>query len=166
MGSKYPAVKAGEWIRPVVGGYKMKCCDCGLVHRFDFRIVNGEIELRAFRDNRATAQSRRHAERKERRFIRFGDIPTNGRSSVFCGDAGKIGAEIGVSVYDAAEIDGEWRVVMPAAIDYSTCVSLSGVIDRPASLVEGRVVGVGRDSEPLLADIKIVRDLGIICPRP
>ena len=32
-------VKAGEWVAPAHQGYLMKCCDCGLVHRFDYRIV-------------------------------------------------------------------------------------------------------------------------------
>lgn len=31
--------KAGEWVQPVSNGYLMKCCDCGLVHRVDFRVV-------------------------------------------------------------------------------------------------------------------------------
>lgn len=53
-------INAGEWIRPVVTGFKMCCCDCGLVHKIDFRIVNDCIELRAFRDNRSTGQKRRH----------------------------------------------------------------------------------------------------------
>ena len=31
--------KPGEWVQPVQNGYLMKCCDCGLVHRVDFRVV-------------------------------------------------------------------------------------------------------------------------------
>ena len=30
---------AGEWVQPVTQGYLMKCCDCGLVHRMDFRVI-------------------------------------------------------------------------------------------------------------------------------
>jgi hypothetical protein len=37
----------------------MKCCDCGLVHRMDFRIVKGRVQFRPFRDKRATAAARR-----------------------------------------------------------------------------------------------------------
>lgn len=29
----------GEWIQPVQHGYYIRCCDCGLTHRFDFRVV-------------------------------------------------------------------------------------------------------------------------------
>ena len=36
-----------------------QCCDCGLVHRLDFRIVGGRIEFRTRRDDRATAAARR-----------------------------------------------------------------------------------------------------------
>ena len=53
---------AGGWTRwvPVVqDGYKMSCCDCGLVHALQFRVVEGRVELRAKRDNRATGQRRR-----------------------------------------------------------------------------------------------------------
>ena len=56
IGVKYLKVRDGEWIRPTKHiGHKICCCDCGLVHRFDFRIVSGRIEFRAIRDRRATA---------------------------------------------------------------------------------------------------------------
>ena len=55
----YPNVESGEWIQPVRTGYKMRCCDCGLVHRLDFRILRGRVQIRAQRDNRATAACRR-----------------------------------------------------------------------------------------------------------
>jgi len=56
---RYDKPEAGEWVRPVRRGYKLACCDCGLVHKFDFRVHRGRIEIRAFRDNRATAAIRR-----------------------------------------------------------------------------------------------------------
>lgn len=57
---KYPKVKEGEWIQPIRKGYKMRCCDCGLVHIMNFRIYKGHIQLQAFRDERATSQIRRY----------------------------------------------------------------------------------------------------------
>jgi hypothetical protein len=60
---KYKRVKAGEWIYPVQKGYKLRCCDCGLVHRLNFRAVKDgkrhSVKFQAFRDERATAACRR-----------------------------------------------------------------------------------------------------------
>jgi len=58
--ARYPEVQSGQWVQPVRKGYKMACCDCGLVHRVNFRLKGGRIQLQAFRDNRATGQKRRH----------------------------------------------------------------------------------------------------------
>ena len=67
-----------DWIAPVMDGYKMGCCDCGLVHDLQFgvftakelgggyheiiqdSIKNGRVRFRARRNNRSTAQVRRH----------------------------------------------------------------------------------------------------------
>lgn len=56
---RYPQVHDDEWVQPVQTGYKMACCDCGLVHVIDFRIEEGRIQLKARRDNRATSAKRR-----------------------------------------------------------------------------------------------------------
>lgn len=52
---KYTPVKNGEWISPIKKGYKMKCCDCGLVHVLEFKHIpygNGKkIIFRAWRIN-------------------------------------------------------------------------------------------------------------------
>lgn len=58
---KYRKIKDGQWVQPKMKGYKMMCCDCGLVHIVDFKIVwNGKkVRLRASRDDRRTALSRR-----------------------------------------------------------------------------------------------------------
>ena len=55
----YLEPKAGEWVQPVEKGYRMACCDCGLVHILDFRVVDGRAQFRAFRANRSTGQKRR-----------------------------------------------------------------------------------------------------------
>lgn len=60
----YPKVKSGQWVSPVRRGYKMACCDCGLVHRMNFQLIpygsGRKIIFQAFRDERATAAKRRH----------------------------------------------------------------------------------------------------------
>ena len=65
---KYTKPEAGEWINPVKRGYKLACCDCGLVHRLDFEHVKfgrgRKIIFRAFRDERATAAVRREEKRR------------------------------------------------------------------------------------------------------
>jgi hypothetical protein len=48
-----------DWIRPAQG-YRMGCCDCGLVHELEFRVVNvDDVEFRARRNSRSTAAKRR-----------------------------------------------------------------------------------------------------------
>lgn len=47
----------GEWIEPMAG-YRMCCCDCGLVHELEFRLVRGKIQFRAWRRQRDTARER------------------------------------------------------------------------------------------------------------
>ena len=43
-------MEAGEWVQPITEGYRMACCDCDLVHLVDFRLHEGHIQLRAFRE--------------------------------------------------------------------------------------------------------------------
>jgi hypothetical protein len=55
----YHVIKYGEWTRPRLRNFREQCCDCGLIHRLDFRILDGRIEFRTRRDDRATAAARR-----------------------------------------------------------------------------------------------------------
>lgn len=62
---KYTQIRDGQWFAPRRKGHRLMCCDCGLVHVVDFAVLtlrNGgkKIAMRAFRDNRATANARRH----------------------------------------------------------------------------------------------------------
>jgi nitrate/TMAO reductase-like tetraheme cytochrome c subunit len=80
---RYPTQFAGpdgwtDWVMPVMEGYRMACCDCGLVHEMKFAVVKvvsksrdgtkklaaadptHEVLFKARRHNRATAQHRRH----------------------------------------------------------------------------------------------------------
>ena len=47
------------WMKPIMSGYRMRCCDCKLVHEFQFRIIGKRVFFRASRHRRATAASRR-----------------------------------------------------------------------------------------------------------
>lgn len=87
---KYPVIQENEetgwsdWLQPMMKSYKMACCDCGLVHELEFKVIKQrkvlkrfkdgttlssfeeiedkkyQISMRARRHTRATAQHRRH----------------------------------------------------------------------------------------------------------
>jgi hypothetical protein len=44
-------VKNGQWVRPVMDGYIHECCECGAMHRMDFRVQSDgvNIEMRGTR---------------------------------------------------------------------------------------------------------------------
>ena len=48
-----------EWIEPAKFGYRLGCCDCGLVHNINFRVKNKKIQFQAQRNERATSAKRR-----------------------------------------------------------------------------------------------------------
>jgi hypothetical protein len=56
---RYPRARDGDWIQPRRHGYRLMCCDCGLVHVVNFRLKAGRIQFQAFRHPGATAASRR-----------------------------------------------------------------------------------------------------------
>jgi hypothetical protein len=56
---RYTRPAEGEWVQPVKCGYKMACCDCGLVHSMDFRVYKGRVQFKAARNKRSTAALRR-----------------------------------------------------------------------------------------------------------
>lgn len=59
MSHRYVEVHDGEWSHVKRRGERVMCCDCGLTHVHDFRIINGRIEQRSRRDERATAAARK-----------------------------------------------------------------------------------------------------------
>jgi hypothetical protein len=60
---RYKQVHEGGRVVPKMSGYKMACCDCGLVHRMKFEVFKHarghKVAFRAWRDERATAGVRR-----------------------------------------------------------------------------------------------------------
>ena len=59
MGERYEEAEDGEWREPCMRKHRIQCCDCGLVHDYYFRVVNGRVQFRATRNNRATAAVKR-----------------------------------------------------------------------------------------------------------
>lgn len=50
----FTQVYDGEWVQPIRKGYKVKCCDCGLVHTLNFKLITygdgkHKIRFQAFR---------------------------------------------------------------------------------------------------------------------
>jgi hypothetical protein len=56
------------WMHPLPG-YKVACCDCGLIHEFEFRLEDNRLVFRARRLERNTAAHRR--ERRKRGDLKF-----------------------------------------------------------------------------------------------
>ena len=50
--------RPGEWVQPVKTGYLMECCDCGLVHRIDFRVVKRHGDQSTVQSSRYLVQLR------------------------------------------------------------------------------------------------------------
>ena len=56
---------SGEWFRATAPGVPtfLACCDCGLVHRVQFRVVGSgagrNVWMRGFRERRLTATQRK-----------------------------------------------------------------------------------------------------------
>ena len=104
----------------------------------------------------------------KKHYIRFGERPENEVSGIYRGEV-KVGEEKGVSVYDAVEMDGEWRVVLPNPLLKEVGFDLYNFISntkhlveterRPMYLVQGNEVGRGSTNEPLLKNITIIRTL-------
>lgn len=65
---KYDEPEAMQWVKPIMRGYKIACCDCGLVHCMDFTVVRSgrrnKVLFRVQRLNRSTAMMRRHSKIK------------------------------------------------------------------------------------------------------
>ena len=52
-------VPKNEWQMPIEKGYKMACCDCGLVHVMDFMVIDNDTE-KQIKNGRAIMRARRH----------------------------------------------------------------------------------------------------------
>ena len=51
-------IEDGKWYR-VKGYTHSECCDCALAHIEEYRLVDGHLEWRASRDDRATKARRK-----------------------------------------------------------------------------------------------------------
>lgn len=95
-------------------------------------------------------------------YIRFGDIPENGRSNIYSSGT-VIGTEAGLSVFRAVESCGMYYPVLPeepngdCIIDYFRFLMHSKL---PVYLVTGDELRVeGRDREPLLQNVVVIQEI-------
>lgn len=90
-------------------------------------------------------------------YIRYGELPPTGKSRIYNRVGEIIGEEVGISVFEYIEGRG---IVVPdnkdAQDDFFT---LSKSYWKPAYLVMGEEVGIGRDGEPLLKNVKVVKTI-------
>ena len=135
MGRRYPAVTAGEWVQPTRTGYRFMCCDCGLVHIMDFRLVDNtrgsgkKIQFRAHRDNRATAGARRSGRRPQ--------LADEAKPS----DRLTLGAGLRVVSVGTARVEDERRVRVPlvlgdadgATASFALTIALEGLLGEDDS---------------------------------
>jgi hypothetical protein len=97
-------------------------------------------------------------------FIRFKDIPPNEISGVYDGDCGKIRDEIGTSCYQFIR-DGENFKIVLSSLDLGFLYDLIGFIEDfrngniPAYLIAADQVGLGSYGEPVVKNIKILKEL-------
>lgn len=58
-------VEEGEWYQPT-SKHRERCCDCGLIHIVEYKVEDGKIWMRVWRDNAATARTKERKSWKER----------------------------------------------------------------------------------------------------
>ena len=70
----YMQIEEGQWIEPTQRGFVNQCCDCGLVHVFDFAAVDSNknklsgatVQFKVRIDRRKTSASRRKLKQRGR----------------------------------------------------------------------------------------------------
>lgn len=65
----YPQLTDGDYEVPIMRGYRLMCCGCSLVHRFDFFVTHYKgghrVSFRIRLDKKATAAARAARKRKK-----------------------------------------------------------------------------------------------------
>jgi hypothetical protein len=72
---RYEQVHDGQWFTWDWRNNRTMCCDCGLVHRTNYRLTLDSrhrirLQEQPFRDTRATARARKTNKRKQRKYAR------------------------------------------------------------------------------------------------
>lgn len=95
-------------------------------------------------------------------YIRFGEIPENGKSKVYQGDV-VLREEAGVSVWRAVQANGQYYPVLPDEPNENAIADYFDFIMNckcNVYLVTGKEICIeGADREPLLTDVTIIEDI-------
>ena len=98
-------------------------------------------------------------------YIRVGEIPPTGKSRICRGDA-ILGEEKGVSVWEAVELNDKYRILIPNPCNANAMGDLDSTflkshyyLPKAVYEVDGDVIGIGSDGEPLLTNIKNIKKL-------
>lgn len=95
-------------------------------------------------------------------YIRFGEIPSDGKSKVHRGDE-IVREEAGVSVWRAVECCGRYYPILPEEPNENTISDYFELLlhgDEKVYLVTGTELFIeGADREPLLMDVKVLKEI-------
>lgn len=89
-------------------------------------------------------------------YIRIGEPPITGKSRKLSG-----GYEEGISVYDAVRMTDGWHIIMPLPSTKGQGMTYEYLIqsNRKIYLVVGDEIGVGSDGEPIIKNMKKIKDV-------
>lgn len=88
-------------------------------------------------------------------YIRYGELPPDGKSKIHNRAREIVGEELGVSVFEY--IEGRGIVIPDNEIARDDFFTLSKTFWINHYLVTGDEIGIGSDGEPLLANVKILK---------
>ena len=91
-------------------------------------------------------------------FLRFGEIPKDERSHISYRSY-DCGYENGVSVFECTD---DYRIILPSKIPEGVLADITNFLfysHKNVYIVEGDVVGIGYDNEPLLKNVKVIKDI-------
>ena len=122
------------------------------------------MKIESTNDNTPTTPAITYSECYRQFFIRFKNIPENEISGVYDGDCGKIREELGVSCYQFIQQGENYNIVLSSISTgflHDLCWFLDDFQDGkiPAYLIEAEQVGIGSYGEPVVKNIKIIKQL-------
>ena len=101
------------------------------------------------------------------KYVRFKGIPKDEVSSIYDGDLGVVGHELGVSCYEFVQYGGNIKIIVPSA-DTGAPNDLSCFLDDfktgkiPAYIIKANQVGLGTYGEPVVKNVEILNVLELV----